>query len=170
MLKLTALVLTLPLFGCGMVGMASQRSLEAGGVAVTSVAFTPLVGFASWPLWNWMGGYASAWLTGTREVRVPTEEVGSEAPGGLSIPSPSEAILGGTGDTMLILLAIVAFIALGGPAWALKKISDARKEDATWTEALAKDRAAHAAETAALRAEVELLKRLVVGKDPPAAS
>lgn len=56
---------------CSSIGFGAQRSVEAAGVAATSAVATPVIGFASWPLWHWGGSVTSEWLSGTEEVRIP---------------------------------------------------------------------------------------------------
>lgn len=74
------LLLCLPLGACSSVGFGAQRSVEAAGVAATSTVATPVVGFASWPLWHWLGSAGSEALTGTEEIRVPIQPQGGGAP------------------------------------------------------------------------------------------
>lgn len=149
-----------------MMGTASQRTTEATGVVATSMVATPLVGIVSWPLWNWLGGAGATWLTGTEEIRIPAR---SEAPGlsgGLSVTTPAAAILGGGGNTMIWILGLIAFVALGGPAWALKKIKDRQAADDAWTAAFNAGQAKDAAEFAALKARLDLLERTAFPPKP----
>lgn len=171
----TAILLLVLLPSCAMVGHGTQRSVEAGGVAATSVVATPVVGFLSWPLWNWLGGYAGTALSGTEEIRVAARNE-PRKPSGATPELPRQELslwdTGGLGsitrgNAMLYLLLAIAFFALGGPAWALKKIRDAKTADDAWVAALDKDRAEHAKATAALTAKVEMLERMVLTSKPP---
>lgn len=56
---------------CSSIGFGAQRSVEAAGVAATSAVATPVIGFASWPLWHWLANPTATWLTGTEEIRIP---------------------------------------------------------------------------------------------------
>lgn len=154
------LLILLLMAGCGMVGEAAQGGTEAAGVVATAVIATPLVAILSWPIWSWFGGWFSVWMTGTERTRVVVEDGGA----GLSIPSPTEAILGTGDNTMIWILAIIAFIALGGPAWALKKIKDAKAEDTAWLAAFNAGQAKDAAELQALRDRVALLEKMLAAK------
>lgn len=145
------------LTSCSMIGHLSQRSVEAAGVVGTSAVATPLVGFASWPLWNYLGSYAGTWVSGTKEVRVEADSGPGNAPGG----HQSHPYLGG-GNFMLWLILAVAFVALGGPAWVSRRLDQVKR-----------DRDAHKARTAALekenarlREEVDELWDRVTGSGP----
>lgn len=145
---------------CAFVGTISQRSIEAGGVIATSSLATPVVGFFSWPIWKWIADFCSSWISGTTEVRVV--EQNSTAPGPQLVEQFS--LLGQIENNMLIALAIVAFIALGGPAWVSSKLQKARKEDAEWTSKYNEDRAKDLAEVASLKAKIELLEKMIAPK------
>ena len=101
---------------CSSIGFGAQRSVEAAGVVATSTVATPVIGFASWPLWHWGGSVASEWLTGTEEIRIPlTSPVTSP------VTSPATSPVGteGTMNLYVIILLLVGG-ALGRELWSLK--------------------------------------------------
>lgn len=165
--RAAAMLLLAALPACGMIGHATQRSVEAAGVAMVSVVGTPVMGFVSWPLWNYLGGHAATWVSGTQEVRVAAssghgEQSGDQPSRGLrDALDDANPLTGWKEDFDLLtwIAAIALFFALGGPAWVARKLAKARKEDDAWADSLTQRRAAHEARTASLEARMDRLER-----------
>lgn len=125
-----AALLLLPLLlapACSSIGFGAQRSVEAAGVVATSAVATPVIGFASWPLWHWGGSITSEWLSGTEEIRVPVAAPQPGGPGAVSQPN----------DSAMNLYIIILLLVSGGLArelWSLKaRDKDQQKQlDELW--------------------------------------
>lgn len=101
---------------CAVVGHASQRTVEATGIVLTSAVGTPAVGVASWPAWNYLGGQVSRWLSGTEEVRIAAgKATGPDGPQLQSDPNRMNI------DSFTLLL-------LAGIAYAIAETRRLRKE------------------------------------------
>lgn len=121
----------------------------AGGAAVGGPAGAAVGGIAGF----YGGDLAAEQLSGTRSVRVGADGKAPSPAGGGSLTGAITQAAGIPNmNTMLLLLAVVAVIAMGGPA-------------AVWTKLKAKaqetdgDRIAHKARTQALEAECARLRK-----------
>lgn len=126
-----AALLLLPLLlapACSSIGFGAQRSVEAAGVAATSVVATPLIGFASWPLWHWLASPTATWLTGTEEIRIPLVAAPTQNVGSYSQVPTNQAM-----NLYIIILLLVAGV-LARELWSLKaRDKDQQKQlDELW--------------------------------------
>lgn len=158
-MRLAALVLALP--GCAFFGSLTQASTTALGAAAGAAIGGP-AGAAVGGVAGFYGGdLAAEELTGTRAVRIATEAGGSGQQIGDAL---GDAALGAAGipnskAMIWILLVVISFFSLGGPAWVARGMAKRKAEDDAWARALESERMAHKSRTAALESEVKGLRK-----------
>lgn len=150
-MKFAAAVLLALLPSCTMVGDATEGTIEAAGVAATSVVASPMIGILSWPAWHYLAARSATALTGTA---VPDRE---SVGGGLNIPDPTIG-----GDRMFWIFIAAGVFILFNTAFGLRLRSNLQgrfRDDAKWEkEVYTPDIASLRAELADLRKRIEVLE------------